>query len=114
MTRDHILWYSRRVGFSFKSFGLEPYLRKDSLAGQLTFKKAIQMTLNPTASDLALASQTATTTLGPRIYWNFQTRRLKTLHLYNKKMREEKNCWTDLQRVVYPLRDDINEIVHFS
>lgn len=103
MNRDQILNYARRVGFSKKSFGLEPYLRDPTKT--LTVKKAIQLTLNPSAEDLALASHTATTTLGPRGFEKWRHADMYRLNLYDQKLRETKNNWGDLLKVPYPLWD---------
>jgi len=110
MTRSEVLHFSRRVGYSPKSLGLDAYILPGAAAPEgntstyetnLTLQDAISMAIS--AENLAL-----NTTGRPKVYWNYKERILANgLALWSQERRVKRNNWDDLLRLPYPRHDPI-------
>jgi len=109
LTRDEVLHFARRVGYSIKSLGLEKYFmnysaRTAHTLPALTLQQAISLALSPENTQLGYNGAQVPQ---PKEYIQYKFRVGNPIKLWSKERREKRNNWPDIFRTMYPRYDPI-------
>lgn len=97
LTSAEVLHFSRRVGYSPKSLGLEDHLASNYSGAGITLREAISVLL---ADENIQQGLDAT----PKVYVNYQYRRTTPINLYSETLWDA-NVWQDVHELPYPRVD---------
>eukprot|EP00854_Cymbomonas_tetramitiformis_P013729 gene13729-16225_t len=97
LTSAEVLHFSRRVGYSAKSFGLEEHLASNYSGAGLTLRDALSELLG---DETILQGLDAT----PKVYANYQYRRTTPINLYSETLWSA-DVWQDVHELPYPRVD---------
>ena len=109
LTRDEVLHFARRVGYSVKSLGLEKYFMNYSVRAAhtlpvLTLQHAISLVLSPENTQLG---HNGVQVPQPKEYIQYKFRVGNPIKLWSQERREKRNNWPDIFRTMYPRYDPI-------